>query len=66
SDQVLAFERVSAPSRALCVFNLSRSPATTTCAPDGLATILEIGSVVRAGSQLNLGPLSAIILEGRA
>jgi alpha-glucosidase len=66
SDQVLAFERVSGTARALCVFNLSRAPAATTCAPDGLAPILEIGSVARAGEQLNLGPLSAIILEGRA
>jgi alpha-glucosidase len=65
SDQVLTFERVSAASRALCVFNLSRSPATTTCAPDGLAPILQVGSVARAGGQLNLGALSAIILEGK-
>jgi alpha-glucosidase len=65
SDQVLTFERVSAASRALCVFNLSRSPATATCAPDGLAPILQVGSVARAGGQLNLGALSAIILEGK-
>jgi alpha-glucosidase len=64
TDQILAFERVGGGDHIVCVFNLSKSPASF--ASRGGAPIFSVGEAVREGGSLELGPRSALIVEGKS
>ncbi len=60
-DAILAFERVASGERLLCVFNLSRNEAEWRLPQAPKEELLKLGSVMRDGTGIKLGPRSAAV-----